>query len=62
MHREKAKWKLSKNAMCCFEQILEVIPHKTADVWPLTPPPHLTSHPSKTNKTFKEKLVTDAYP
>ena len=29
MHGEKA---IHKNAMCCFEQILEAGPHKTAAV------------------------------
>ena len=40
MHQEKAIWELHKNAMCCFEQILEVTPNKT-DVQPLMS--HLTS-------------------
>ena len=29
-HGEKARLELHKNAMCCFEQILEAVPHKTA--------------------------------
>ena len=29
---EKAKCKLYKNAACCFEQILEAAPYKTATV------------------------------
>ena len=29
MNGEKARWELHKNAMYCFEQILEVTPHKT---------------------------------
>ena len=29
---EKAKWELNKNSMCCFEQILETVPYKTATV------------------------------
>ena len=35
MHGEKARWELHKNALCCFEQILEATPYKTADVQPL---------------------------
>ena len=36
-HRvEKARWELHKDAVCCFEQILEAAPHKTAIVRPLT--------------------------
>ena len=31
----KARWKLQKNATCCFEQILEAASHKTAAVQPL---------------------------
>ena len=27
---KKSRWKLHKNAVCCFEQVLEVAPHKTA--------------------------------
>ena len=44
------KWELYKNAMCCFEHILEATPHKTATVQPLTA--YLTNHPSKRNKTW----------
>ena len=35
--REKARWMLSKNSTCYFEQILEATPHKTTAVRPLTP-------------------------
>ena len=28
--REKARWELYKVAVCCFEQILDAIPYKTA--------------------------------
>ena len=49
MHREKAKWELHKNAMCCFESILEAAPHKTVTAYPLAS--HLTNHQRKTNKT-----------
>ena len=30
MPAEKARWKLHKNAACCFKQILEAASHKTA--------------------------------
>ena len=43
MYREKAGWELGKSATCCFEQILEATPHKTAAIWPLTS--LLTNHP-----------------
>ena len=29
---EKARWELHKDAMCCFEQVLEVEPVNTAAV------------------------------
>ena len=51
-HREKARWKLRKNAMCCFEQILKATPYKTKSVRPLTF--YLTN---KTNKTCWTLLV-----
>ena len=41
-----AWWKLYKNATCCFEQIQEVAPHKTASAWPTAS--HLKNHPSRT--------------
>ena len=47
--REKATWKLHKNAMSYLEQILEATPHKTMAVWPLTS--HFKNHPSEINKT-----------
>ena len=28
MLKEKARWKLHKDAACCFEQILEAAPYK----------------------------------
>ena len=40
MHWEKAKWKLHKNATCCFEQNLETTPYETAAGQSLTS--HLT--------------------
>ena len=42
--------KLHKDAACCFEQILEAAPYKTA-VQPLTS--HLTNHSSKTKKDMQ---------
>ena len=53
-HGEKARWKLQKNATCCFEQILEATPHKIAAVWPLSA--HLKNHPSKMDKTCRTEL------
>ena len=41
-HGDKDNWKLHKNAMCCFEQILEATPHKTAVV--RSPISHLRNH------------------
>ena len=35
-HEVKARWEHHKNATCCFEQILEAAPHKTATVQPFT--------------------------
>ena len=46
---EKTRWELNKEAACCFEQILEAAPHKTAAVRPLTS--HLTKHSNNTSKT-----------
>ena len=51
---EKARWELHKQAVCCFEQKLETACYKTAAVQPLTS--HLTSHPSKMNKTCRTLL------
>ena len=50
---KKARWKLHKDAACCFEQILEAAPYKTAAVQPFTS--HLTNDPSKTSKMLLEK-------
>ena len=55
IHGEKARWELHKDTMCCFEQNLEAMTHRTAAVKPLTS--HLTNHPSKTNKTYRVQLV-----
>ena len=46
---KKALLELHKYNECCFEQILEAAPHKTASVRQLIS--HLTDHPSKANKT-----------
>ena len=45
---EKARWELYKNAMSCFQQILNARPYKTEAVQLLTS--HLQNHPNKTNK------------
>ena len=47
--RQKVRWELHKDVVCCFEQILEAAPHKTAAVWPFAS--HLSNNPNKTNKT-----------
>ena len=52
MRGEKARWELHKDAACCFEQILEAAPYKTAVVQPLAS--HLKNHPSNMNKTADE--------
>ena len=46
---------LHKKAVCCFEQILEVTPHKTATVRPLTS--HHTNNLCKTDKTCYTLLM-----
>ena len=46
---KKARWKLHKDAMCYFEQILKKAPHKIAVIWPLVS--HLINHSSKISKT-----------
>ena len=38
---EKARWDLNKDTTCCFVEILEAAPNKTAAAWPLTS--HLTN-------------------
>ena len=59
MLEAKARWELHKDAVCCFEQILEAAPHKTATVLP--PASHLTSHPIKTRHAghCKDGLISD---
>ena len=44
-----ASWELHKDAMCCFEHILEAAPNKTASVRPFTS--RLADLPSRTSKT-----------
>ena len=46
----KVRWKLHKNTVCYFEQILEAAPYKTSAVQPLTS--HLTNDSSKTRKAY----------
>ena len=46
MQQEKVRWELHKNAICCFEEILEVIPHKQLLYGQLPPPPS-SQKPSK---------------
>ena len=50
MPREKARWEQHKYNVCCFEQMLGVVPYKKAAVWPLTF--HLTNHPNMMSKTY----------
>ena len=45
---EKSKKEQYKDAMCCFEQILETAPQKPAVVQPLTS--HVINSPGKMNK------------
>ena len=33
MHGEKARWKLHRDAMCSFEQMLETAPNEKATIW-----------------------------
>ena len=59
MHGEKARWELHKNATCCFEQILEATPNKTAAVQPLTS--HLKGHSRHVGHCcrIKDKLISN---
>ena len=50
---EKAQWELHKNAVFCFEQILETVPDKIAAVRPFTS--YLKNHPNKTSWALLEK-------
>ena len=49
---KKLHFDLYKDTLCCFEQILEASPLKTAAVRLLSS--HLTNHSIKINKTHKE--------
>ena len=63
MHGENTKWELHKNAICCFEHILDATSDKTATIWPLAS--HLKNHLSKRNNMLgttreaKTKLISD---
>ena len=46
---EKATYKLYKDVVYCFEQVLEAAPYKAAVVTPLTS--HFSNYQSKTSKT-----------
>ena len=48
VYGEKGWLEWLKDADCCFEQILEVVPSTVGAVWPLIS--HLSNHSSKTNK------------
>ena len=52
---EKTSWKLQKDAVCCFEQILEAAPYRTTTVRPLTF--HLTNNWRKIGNTWLILLV-----
>ena len=45
MHGEKVRWEALNNAKRCFEQIMEVVPNKSAAVQPIIS--NLTTHFSK---------------
>ena len=51
---EKGWKELHKNATCCFEQIMEAKPYKTAAVRSLTA--YLPNYPNKMKKTYKVLL------
>ena len=53
-HEEKARRKLH-NAICCFQQFLEITPNETAAVWPFTSQSYKTSKMNKTCKKLLEK-------
>ena len=48
IYTNKTHRKLHLNAMCCFDQIIEVTYHKTAAIWPFII--HLKNHLSKMKK------------
>ena len=52
----KATWELHKNSRCCFEQIQEAAPHKTAAVRSLTS--HFKNYPKTNTKgTFSYEIL-----
>ena len=53
--REKARWKLHQDFACCFKQIIEVVPYKTANVRPLTS--NLIKHPRSKNELTSDLLL-----
>ena len=55
----KAKWELYKDTACCFEQILEAAPHKTATVQPITY--HLTNHQSDEQDLLDQQEQTQKH-
>ena len=54
MYEKKARWKLHKDTMRCFKQILEAVPNKTTSVWPLTS--DRINYPCKMKKTWEVLL------
>ena len=54
IHRQKARWELYKNSMCCLAQIQGATIHKTTTLWLLTS--HLKNHASKMNTTCGARL------
>ena len=56
-HGEKARWVLYKNAMCCFEQILEITPHEMAAIQPLTS--YLKKQPRRTRHVKHKRKSKD---
>ena len=47
---DKARQSLCQGAVCCFEQILEAAPHKTATLRSLSS--HIAKHSSRTNDSY----------
>ena len=60
MHGEKGKGKLRKNAMCCFQQILEATLHKTAAVQLLTS--HLKNYNQVRQTSHAEEARMNSIP
>ena len=60
--KSKSKMEQHKNAMCCFEQILEAASNNTGALW--LPASHLTNYPRLTKHNrhclrSKDKLIYD---